>query len=722
MKTIKGKLFLAFGVIVALLVFQVIVGKIITTDAQESIETAANIDIEASQLAQQIKMDVVQVQQWLSDISATQGAKGYDSGFKEAEKYANLFDDHLTKLENLVPEEKASMEKLKDTFSKFYEQGKLMAHVYIDNGTEEGNKKIDEFNAIAENMEKELNNTVKVFNEKASAAIQSSIDENNMAFNISLILLVVILVASIGAGLILSKNLNSSISRLIKVTEEVAKGNTKISVQINTKDEFNKLGNSFNEMIKEIDSQKKFLAELVAPVMVIDDDYNITYINRAVAKLIGKTEEEAIGLKCYDQMKTKDCRTENCALHQAMQKDSIVTRETIAGPNGSEIPIQYSGNPYKNENGEIIGAVEFIVDLTHTKEKEQYLETNTEILLENMERFANGDLTVRVEKREENDIIGKLFSGFNGAINKIKLMINQVKEAVEATASASTQISSSAEEMAAGASEQSSQTGEIAAAMEEMTQTIVETNQNTNVAAEEVKGTTELANEGGNAVKMTIDEIDKIAGIVVQAANTVRVLGDSSEKIGEIIHVINDIADQTNLLALNAAIEAARAGEQGRGFAVVADEVRKLAERTTKATKEIADMIDQLQTGTKDTVESIEKGVKEVEYGKELAAQTEESMQKIVHSSAQVMDVVSQVATASEEQSATAEEISKNIEAINMVAQESTVGVHEIAKASEDLSQLTEHLQQIVNQFRIDENGSGQNYLSENGSDYYLGN
>ncbi|NOX19300.1 MAG: HAMP domain-containing protein [Chlorobi bacterium] len=361
-----------------------------------------------------------------------------------------------------------------------------------------------------------------------------------------------------------------------------------------------------------------------------------------------------------------------------------------------------------------------------SEQEKQYLAESVNRIVTIMEKVAEGDLTVSVDLREnDGENIKKLFNGFNFVIEGFKKILISVTEAVQATASASTQISSSAEEMAAGASEQSSQTGEIAAAMEEMTKTIVETNQNTNVAAQSVKETTDLAHEGGSAVKLTIDEMDEIANIVVKAAETVKNLGESSEKIGEIIHVINDIADQTNLLALNAAIEAARAGEQGRGFAVVADEVRKLAERTTKATKEIADMIVQLQNGTQETVESIEKGVEEVKHGKELAAKTGESMQKIVDSSTQVMDVVSQVATASEEQSATAEEISKNIEAINMVnmvAQESALGVQEIAKASEDLSQLTEHLQQIVEQFKIDNSyeNAQRNYLESHDENNYL--
>ena len=342
------------------------------------------------------------------------------------------------------------------------------------------------------------------------------------------------------------------------------------------------------------------------------------------------------------------------------------------------------------------------------EEREKYLHSSVNELMLGLEEFASGNLNVQVKPKNDDDEIGKLFNAFNLTVKRIRELISRLTEAVQATASASTQISSSAEEMAAGAQEQSAQTGEIASAMEEMSATIVETNQNTNLAAEAVKESVEATDHVDEAVKKTIYEMNKIADIVFEAGETVKELGSSSEKIGEIIHVINDIADQTNLLALNAAIEAARAGEQGRGFAVVADEVRKLAERTTGATKEIAEMIVQLQKGTQDTVASIESGVEEVETGKKLASEAGDAIQLIVKTSQRVLDLVSQVATASEEQAATAEEISRNIESINMVAHESASGVEEIAKATEDLNRLTENLQQLVEQFKLDNsNGYG---------------
>gem|GEM_PF-1891361 len=186
------------------------------------------------------------------------------------------------------------------------------------------------------------------------------------------------------------------------------------------------------------------------------------------------------------------------------------------------------------------------------------------------------------------------------------------------------------------------------------------------------------------------------------STHTVERLGASSSEIGEIFSVIDDIADQTNLLALNAAIEAARAGDQGRGFAVVADEVRKLAERTTQATKQIADMIGAIQTETQQAVEARRHGNEEVTEGISLADQAGTSLEEIVTQTQGVVDMVSQIASANEEQSTTSEEISRNVEAISTVSEESARGLAEIAHSTESLNTLTEKLHGFVLQFRMD--------------------
>lgn len=347
--------------------------------------------------------------------------------------------------------------------------------------------------------------------------------------------------------------------------------------------------------------------------------------------------------------------------------------------------------------------------------QKKYLSASINKILIEMNKFADGDLTVQL-KVDNNDEIGKLFSGFNRLVKNVERVISEVKQAVHATASAANQISSSAEEMATGSEEQSAQTNEVATAIEEMTTTILENTKNASFAADATKESAVKAKEGGKVVHETVEGMNRISEVVTKSAEAIFTLGKNSDKIGEIVQVIDDIADQTNLLALNAAIEAARAGEQGRGFAVVADEVRKLAERTTKATKEIAEMIKQIQSDTSSAIDSMKKGTTEVDSGKLLVNKAGSMLDQIIASSEKATDSVILVAAASEQQSTASEEISKNIVAISNVTQEATIGIQQIAKAAEDLNRLTLNLQDLVAKFKIEHHSAGKYFVKSDGN------
>jgi methyl-accepting chemotaxis protein len=329
------------------------------------------------------------------------------------------------------------------------------------------------------------------------------------------------------------------------------------------------------------------------------------------------------------------------------------------------------------------------------------------VLISQANRIGERDLTVAVDVASKDEV-GELASAFKSMVEQLRVTLTKVGEASAAVASASNEISSSTQQMAAGAEEQTGQTAEVAGAVEEMTKTIIENSQNATNTAETAKKAKRAAEEGGQIVSETVEGMSRIAEVVKSSAETVRTLGRSSEHIGEIVSVIDDIADQTNLLALNAAIEAARAGEQGRGFAVVADEVRKLAERTTRATKEIAGMIKSIQADTRGAVESMERGTKEVDRGIALAENAGVSLHEIVAMIQTLSDMVSQIAAASEQQSSASEQISKNVEAISTVTSESAQGANQIARASEDLNRLTENLRELVGAFRLADSGGTQ--------------
>jgi methyl-accepting chemotaxis protein len=255
--------------------------------------------------------------------------------------------------------------------------------------------------------------------------------------------------------------------------------------------------------------------------------------------------------------------------------------------------------------------------------------------------------------------------------------------------------------MATGTEQVSAQSGMVATAGEEMAATATDIARSSNHAAEGARQANDLAVNGTSVVQETIKGIQQIAMRVKDSAIAVENLGRRSDQIGEIVGTIEDIADQTNLLALNAAIEAARAGEQGRGFAVVADEVRALAERTTKATKEISDMIKSIQNETKSAVDAMNHGVLEAERGAGEAVKSDQALADILRQIGDVSMQVSQIATAAEEQTATTSEISTNIQQISQVIEETAKGSQESAQAASLVANMAEELNDVVVKFKL---------------------
>ncbi|HAP38654.1 MAG TPA: methyl-accepting chemotaxis protein [Nitrospira sp.] len=313
---------------------------------------------------------------------------------------------------------------------------------------------------------------------------------------------------------------------------------------------------------------------------------------------------------------------------------------------------------------------------------------------------GEGDLTKRVPA-DGHDEIAQMGKYFNEFIEKLQHMIKKVAHVTDKVASASVELSATAEEISKGTDTLTSRASQTAAAVEEMNATVGQVAQNSGKAASLAQDTVKTAQEGGTVVSSTISGMQQLSEAVSNSATIISDLGKSSDQIGEIVRTIEDIADQTNLLALNAAIEAARAGEQGRGFAVVADEVRKLAERTTKATKEIGDMIRQIQQDTRGAVDSMQQGTQKVTAGVDLVNKTGEALSQIVRMVSESADMIRQIAVASEEQSVATQQIASDIENVAKVTKESSSGAHESAKASQDLSQLAVELQGIVGGFKL---------------------
>ena len=316
-------------------------------------------------------------------------------------------------------------------------------------------------------------------------------------------------------------------------------------------------------------------------------------------------------------------------------------------------------------------------------------------------RVADKDLTARVKIRAEDEL-GDMGKNFNRMTNNMEVMIKTIQEAVLQLTNESKSLSASAESMAKDSEDVAAQAGAVATAGEEMAATSTEIAQNCNAAAQSSNNANDTALAGADVVERTVKVMHRIAERVKDSAKNVESLGARSNQIGAIVRTIEDIADQTNLLALNAAIEAARAGEQGRGFAVVADEVRALAERTTKATKEIGEMIKSIQQETKGAVTVMEEGVKEVEIGTAEAGKSGDALRGILEQINSVTMQVSQMATAAEQQTATTSEISGNIHQITEVVQGSAGLARKSTEAANCLADLAEKIQTDIRTFKTE--------------------
>ncbi|SFD76450.1 methyl-accepting chemotaxis protein [Pseudomonas citronellolis] len=315
-------------------------------------------------------------------------------------------------------------------------------------------------------------------------------------------------------------------------------------------------------------------------------------------------------------------------------------------------------------------------------------------------RIAEGDLsqTIRVERKDE---VGQLMAAVDAMAQSLRGIVSRLHEGVGRITSSAQALSGVTERTQSGVNSQKAETDQVATAMNQMAATVHEVARNAEAAAHSAEQADGTVASGQQVVRRTLGRISELAEAVREASASIHDLGRESQNIGSVLDVIKAVAEQTNLLALNAAIEAARAGEQGRGFAVVADEVRALARRTQQSTAEIEKLIGALQNGAQASVQHMQHSHQLVEKSVGDAEQTETALGEIAAAVAVIHQMNQQIAAASEQQSAVAEEINRSVTSIRGIADESAQAMESTASSSVELAQLSRDLQGMVGQFRL---------------------
>ncbi|MDR0238890.1 MAG: methyl-accepting chemotaxis protein [Deltaproteobacteria bacterium] len=391
----------------------------------------------------------------------------------------------------------------------------------------------------------------------------------------------------------------------------------------------------------------KLLDTMPVPLMACEKDNAILFLNQAAQTVFGSNP---IGAKCRDRLKTPVCDNEGCFGACAMSRNAPYSGETVIHPQGKSMDVAVAAVPLHDLAGTVTGYIELLTDITEIKSRQAVMERVTKSASEIADRVAAAaeELSVRVE------------------------------------------------EISHGAEQQRDRVNSTATAMEEMNATVLEVARSAGQASEQSDSSRQKAEDGATLVNKVVGAINSVNTVAVTLQDNMHELGKLAEGIGGVMNVISDIADQTNLLALNAAIEAARAGEAGRGFAVVADEVRKLAEKTMSATQEVGTSITAIQSSARANINEVGKAVKNIGEATGLANSSGDALKEIVDLAGTSSAVVTSIATAAEEQSATSEEINRAIEEINRVVGATTDGIVQSSAAVQDLSRMAQELRNVM--------------------------
>jgi len=470
--------------------------------------------------------------------------------------------------------------------------------------------------------------------------------------------------------LILRKKVINPLRNIMEYSKKVAHGEFTAVLQGQFQYELHELAQSFQETTLVLKNRLGFsdgvLQGITFPVLVTDTNVKILYTNDAMLKMVGLTGSPKeylgqTGAQFFYGDPNRKTINEKCI---ANNQNALGLETEMTFRDGRTRYLRVDASLIRDLDQKIVGAITLVADLTEIRQQQKQIET-------------------------QNGLVAEAARGATAIADRLS--------------TATEELSAQIEQSSRGAEIQAQRVSGTATAMEEMNASVLEVAQNAASAATVSGQAKGKAEEGAGIVNNVVQGIAELLRQATDLKTNMTALGAQAQNIGQIMNVISDIADQTNLLALNAAIEAARAGEAGRGFAVVADEVRKLAEKTMNATKEVGDAIHGIQDGTRKNVAQVEQTVTTIEATTTLANQSGEALAGIVTLVEQAADQARSIATAAEQQSSTSEEINRSVEEVNQISSETSEAMRQSAQAVEELAQQAQELKKIIAQMHVTE-------------------
>ncbi|HMG33877.1 MAG TPA: methyl-accepting chemotaxis protein [Blastocatellia bacterium] len=429
---------------------------------------------------------------------------------------------------------------------------------------------------------------------------------------------------------------------------------------------------------------------------------NLTFFNDPVCRILGYSPEEALGMnhrKYIDEVLVQQVKDAFNEVYRSGQPTSEFLYQ-IRRKDGARRFVETSISLRRGgDANEVLGFRGVLRDVTERRVSEETLSNNLKDFLSVVSTVSEGDLTLRGMERE--DTLGHVVKSVNKMLDNFSSMLTEVKQIGLSVSSNATEILAASEQIAVGSQRQADEITNTSSGVEEMAASMSQVSKNAESSAGAARRASDLAGLGDKQVRDTSEAMSRIDSAVQQTAEKMRLLGSRSTEISEIIDLIDEIAAQTNLLALNAAIEAAHAGEAGLGFSVVAEEIRKLAERSARATRDVGSLIKSIQSETHEALTAMEVGMKEVKGGSQLAASASRALQDISEAVRQSSELMEEISAASEEQARVTRNLAAAMQTISSITLETSAGAHETAQTIQGMVGLSDQLNRAISQFKV---------------------